>query len=455
MSSYICRICGNLSFAVKSPNETIRMVLEDLLAETGTKDTPCRTCRFLWQAISEITEGDTVHPEITYTSFDISPAEHGDRIGKGPLHGHLVPNPALGAKAATPVDLQFYTLPTDPPSPWTTIGRGYHITPNGLSDSCVSLLRSWLALCTTSQGKHTRCSTPPTPSLPTRLVHVGTATEHPRLYLTKPHEKSRFAALSHCWGGASPVRTLNRNIEDHFMALPLSSLPQTFADAIAVTRAMGLEFLWIDSLCIIQDDLQDWEREAARMAHVYANAWVTISADAATDADKGFLGPPSRMVPAYKSIPVTAPDGGDGHALERTVHVRKRGFLAEELPFHYWSVPTAGLRSGQVSGRSKLATRGWVFQERILSPRTVHFSQHEMAWECRSVCDCECSATSARTLRTTSVVKHFLDHSGDGGTTDSIVPKRATWRRDIVPAYTRLELTVPTDRLAALASLKL
>ncbi|KAK0627527.1 heterokaryon incompatibility protein-domain-containing protein [Immersiella caudata] len=431
----------------------MRIVLEDLRIESN-KAEACQTCHFLWRAIYEITESDTVHPEIRYISFDISPAEHGDRIGKGPVHGRLVPNSYIrGFNGATPTDLQFYTLPDDPPSPWQTIGLGYHIASNGLSDPCISLLRSWLDLCTTSQGKHTRCTAPSTASLPTRLIHVGTATRDPRLYLTQPHEEVRYAALSHCWGGIAPIRTLNSNIEDHFLGLPLSSLPRTFADAIAVTRAVGLQFLWIDSLCIIQNDHGDWEREAARMAHVYAGAWVTISADAATNAEEGFLGPPSRAVPGYKTIPVVVPADGDKSASEIVVHVRKRGFLAEELPFHFWSGPGEPY-SKRASGRSKLSTRGWVFQERLLSPRTVHFSQHEMAWECRSVCDCECSATSARTLRTTSVVKHFLDPSEEVVLGGKEVPSgRATWRRDIVPAYTRLDLTVETDRLPALAGL--
>ncbi|KAK4450768.1 het domain-protein [Podospora aff. communis PSN243] len=423
--------------------EEFSIVLEDLRTES-IKAKPCPTCNFLWRAISDITESDTPHLEIKYTSFDVGPAEHGGRIEKGPLHGRLVPNSYLrGFNGATPIDLQFYILPTDPPSPRATVGRGHHITSDGLSDSCVSLLRSWLALCTSSQGKHIRCAAHSSTVLPTRLIHVGTATQDSRLYITQPHEEVHYAALSHCWCGIAPVRTLISNIEDHLLSLPLLSLPRTFADAIAVTRALGLQFPWIDSLCIVQDDHRDWEREATIMAHVYVGAWVTISADAATDTEKGFLGPPSRAVPEYKTISVVLPADGDGSASKCEVHVRKRGFLAEELPFHFW-LGSNGPDSKRCAGRSKLSTRGWVFQERLLSPRTVHFSQHEMAWECRS----------ARTLRTTSVVKYFSEPLEDEDTTGKEMPnRRATWRRDIVPTYTRLDLTVATDRLPALAGL--
>lgn len=64
----------------------------------------------------------------------------------------------------------------------------------------------------------------------------------------------------------------------------LSDLPPLFQDAIIITRQLGLRYLWIDSLCIIQDSLRDWETEAAKMASIYQNSYVTISA---TDASNG------------------------------------------------------------------------------------------------------------------------------------------------------------------------
>jgi hypothetical protein len=339
------------------------------------------------------------------------------------------------------IDLILILLADDAPSPWTNIGRGYHISPSGLSPSCVSLVRQWLSLCTAAKGKHSNCTTPEVPLLPTRVVLVGDSSTPPRLYLTTPGEKGRYAALSHCWGGNVPSRTLLSNLEDHIVSLP-DNLPQTFKDAISVVRALEIKFLWIDSLCIIQDSMDDWRAESANMAHVYANAHITIAADAAADSFSGFLTAPSRQVPPQKSICYNDGQGVSSHPGPGVIHVRKRGFLAEELPFHCWASPD------KTSGRSKLSTRGWVFQERLLSPRTVHFSEHEMAWECRSLCNCECSAMSLRTLRTTSVIKHFL------------YPRQldlpafeASWRNEIIPAYTRLNLTVQTDRLPALAGL--
>lgn len=345
---------------------------------------------------------------------------------------------------------------------------------------------------------------------PKRLIHVGDANTKPRLYLPQPGAIGRFAALSYCWGENGSVRTLISNLSSHLVALP-EPLPQTIADAMAVTRALDIEYLWIDSICIIQDSPTDWAVEAAQMAHVYANAYVTISADAAADASAGFLQAPSRHAPPQHSIQVTPANDAPTPATTTneatsTIHVRARGFLAEELPFHCWdttlgitttpeplqschfpitsSSPSSPLPGGDKGGgRSRLSTRGWVFQERILSPRTIHFSVHETAWECRSLCDCECSATSARPRRTTSVVKHFLllhNHASSNhasaaarGDQDKKEPKpphampssssscnqaihapvQVSWRHNIVQAYTQLDLTVATDRLPALAGL--
>ncbi|KAF5981410.1 hypothetical protein FBULB1_4807 [Fusarium bulbicola] len=153
------------------------------------------------------------------------------------------------------------------------------------------------------------------------------------------------------------------NLEAYTVSLP-NDLPQTFQDALKVARALDIPYIWIDSLCIVQDSPEDWKHEASLMAQVYANAHVTIFADAAPDSTSGFLSPPSRKAPK------------------------------------------------------------------------------------RSVCECECSATSLRTLRTTSVMKHFL-HPQD----PDVSMTEANWRSEIVPAYTALDLTFATDRLPAIQGL--
>ncbi|RKL02350.1 hypothetical protein BFJ71_g4800 [Fusarium oxysporum] len=393
--------------------------------------TPCYTCALLWEAISTTVKEETAMPEVLYESIlvESKPPKH-----PGPMVVHLYPDPV--AHAISEKTFQLYTTDDDLSLPWDLIGQGYHIPEYGLSPSCVSLAREWLNACGHAQGKHANCTKTTISTLPTRVISVGNDRASPRLVVTEPNQQAHYAALSHCWGGSTPTMTTLSNLEAYTISLP-SDLPQTFEDALRVARALEIPYIWIDSLCIIQDSPADWEREASRMAQVYANAYMTIFADAAPDSMSGFLSPPSRKAPQRFVVPCKNDQSGSG-----VVHIRERGFLAQQLPYHTWN----SRRSG--SGQSKLSTRGWVFQERLLSPRTLHFSQNEMAWECRSVCECECSATSLRTLRTTSVMKHFL-HPQD----PDVSLAEANWRSEIVPAYTELDLTFATDRLPAIQGL--
>ena len=89
------------------------------------------------------------------------------------------------------------------------------------------------------------------------MVDVGSSDADTRLHISHTGEKSNYVALSHCWGGVVPIMTTTSTIGEFVRRLP-SEMPKTFADAIAVTRTMGQRYLWIDSLCILQDSADDW-----------------------------------------------------------------------------------------------------------------------------------------------------------------------------------------------------
>jgi len=398
------------------------------------------------------------------------------------------------------LQLQFYTPIDSDRSPWEAIGQGHNISPYGLSKNCIQFIKGWLEACTTSQGqgKHPRCTPPELSDLPSRVIDV----ELLRLHCKEPDEKARYVALSHCWGCQCPIQTTTENLDEHVLGLP--ALPPTFADAVAVTKALGIRYLWIDSLCIVQNSKEDWHAEVARMAEVYENAFFTISADAAADANEGFLRYPSRSFQPETAISYSYTNQ-DNKPTEGIIRVRERGTQAMMLPFHC-TPPNRGHppndnplnqpgdaelatpshpqppenRKQGLSGpymymirprpnpgntpspsapsapsaqfqdpdsrlpRSKLSTRGWVFQERVLAPRTLHFSQSELAWECQSTCTCECSATSVRNHLRASLLKDSL----------TVIPGRHLddrWRNEIVQEYSCLDLTVPSDRLVALS----
>jgi hypothetical protein len=147
-------------------------------------------------------------------------------------------------------------------------------------------------------------------TLPTRVVYVGDGSREPYLYETS-REDALYTALSHCWGGKKNIHltTKTADLEIRGESIPISTLPKTFADAVLLTRKLGIKYIWIDSLCIIQDDAEDWVRESARMAEVYQNAALTISADGAADGSQGLF--QTIEVPGFEeiSIPFQTPAG--------------------------------------------------------------------------------------------------------------------------------------------------
>lgn len=103
---------------------------------------------------------------------------------------------------------------------------------------------------------------------------------------------TKYVALSHCWGEQEhwpKCLTTIETLEERMSHIPWDIIPQTFRDAIIFTRQLGLEYIWIDSVCIVQNDHKDWERESMLMDSVYANAFVTFAAVASPDSRGGLL----------------------------------------------------------------------------------------------------------------------------------------------------------------------
>lgn len=160
------------------------------------------------------------------------------------------------------------------------------------ASAAIERARSWLDECMNSHPKCQHIS-PASSELPTRVLEISSVGESEvlsiRLYPNTSKEVAPYAALSYVWGGPQAFRTLQSNIASHNSQIPLSTLPQTIQDAVFCAHKLGLKYLWVDSLCIIQDSTEDREREIAHMAQIYKNAFVTISAAAAKGCQEGFL----------------------------------------------------------------------------------------------------------------------------------------------------------------------
>jgi hypothetical protein len=170
------------------------------------------------------------------------------------------------------------------------VGINSHlITLDPLLEQCLETLKFWLDDCI---NKHDGCPHNIKRQLPSRIIDVSNSSGVQEPYLladTAAMPPTAYVALSHCWGGIIPVRTSRANLASYQRALPLASLLRTFCDAVTLTRCLDFRYLWIDSLCIIQDDSDDWARELLRMGDIYRYAVLTLSAASATNRADGLL----------------------------------------------------------------------------------------------------------------------------------------------------------------------
>ena len=135
-------------------------------------------------------------------------------------------------------------------------------------ENVCDLVQRWLNEC----NAHERCMPLDDTPMPIRVLALVGDNTQPliRLIETKGRQ-GRYLALSHCWGeaGKLPLRTTSENYQKHQSSIPFNNLPKTFQDTIKFAQGMGIRYVWIDSLCIIQGDSRDWHSEAAKMGEVY------------------------------------------------------------------------------------------------------------------------------------------------------------------------------------------
>lgn len=250
--------------------------------------------------------------------------------------------------------------------------------------------------------------------LPTRVIDVCPGLGVSASLLITKGEKERYVALTHCWGGNIPCKMTTNNIDEYQKRLPMHELPQNFLDAIRVTRELGLRYLWVDALCIIQDSAADWAAEAMRMAAVYSGAAVTVSALDSPGSTAGFLRP-------------RGPSGG------RAVVTVGPGVAAYAPP------PDS---DDGISG-CVLNTRGWCLQERLLSPMLLHFGRGQMYWECRAATAQEDNANFVDIQSSFTPMRRAF---GAG----AAPPAVGDWYV-AVEEFSRRRLTYGTDKLPAMA----
>ena len=247
----------------------------------------------------------------------------------------------------------------------------------------------------------------------------------------------QYLTLSHCWGKTTYFTTTRANEAEMRQRILYDKLPLTFRHAFEVARRLGIRYLWIDSLCIIQGDGDDWAREASKMSDVYSRCYATIAAEFSENSNGGL----------YNRVSTLQDEDHFGD------HVVLSTRLADGQPNDlYISSCHIPLVDRELEGSSKLSRRGWALQERILSPRTLHFTTSQLVWECRKRYDTEGLNHHINSWYEDTTMANFrlLLQERDPQSETEILPR---WYHDVVEPYSGRELSEPSDKLMALAGL--
>lgn len=281
--------------------------------------------------------------------------------------------------------------------------------------------------------KHTCLPEMKSTPLPTRVLDVSGPDEAVVKLLVTSRQPARYTCLSHCWGDqTSIVRTTRSTLRDHVEGIRIVKLPATFRDAADFTRRLGIKYIWIDSLCIIQDSEEDWQAESARMAEIYENSYVTLAATMSTNGQGG----------CYRTTSGTERD------LELETHSDvdepTRLYLRPQLG-HFDLSPDVHI--SEQGSDFPLLKRAWVLQERLLSPRMLHFCDRELIFECRETIHCQCGEAQVQANMKAEFIRML-----ESGPSRRPARARVGWWT-LVQRYTRLRLTFDKDRLPALSGM--
>jgi hypothetical protein len=261
--------------------------------------------------------------------------------------------------------------------------------------------------------------------LPTRLLDTmpSDGGAELRLVNTRDMANTKYAALSHCWGTKTHLKTTSENLDAMLSGISLQALPKTCQDAVRVCRDLGLRYLWIDTFCIIQENESEWRYEAGRMSTVYGNAFLVLAASASYGDEGG-------MFPKRKSHYLhTVSFEWKGHDIELQLQPWREHYE------HYFA------------GEGPLSERAWAYQERILGRRVLLYHVNEIAWECNERWRCECGVGDQ-----VGASKHRYNfHEMIRSNQQSEQTLYEKWRMKIVDVYASRSLSKQTDKLPAIS----
>ena len=312
------------------------------------------------------------------------------------------------------------------------------------SDESLALMKGWLDNC---KDSHQPCITTQQLGGPKRLLQClpdGSV----RLEMQSPTQRRDYIALSYCWGDGTAVKKTKKATEgDHQRGIPSKDLPLLFQEAVALARGLDTTYLWIDSLCIIQDSKEDKEEEMMQVSNIFSGALVVVVVASAESPLDSLL----RVKPQPAQSHTWRTASLIRHKeMDLDVKFRQRDMSAHTTTDATFSTP---------AGR-----QAWCFQERLLASRCLVFRGDEVVWECRSCCLCECGGEQKHfSVRREPTMEPYrqglLPLAKHGpfqldGTLKTFPDAEAAYSfwEATVWNYSRRELKLRTDRLPAISA---
>ena len=291
--------------------------------------------------------------------------------------------------------------------------------------------RYWLQEC---ERRHPKCHLEKGSAvnlpLPTRLLEIQQVNKVRLVFGKNILANRKYVTLSHCWGKGHRVGLRQNTIRSFEGGIPTNTLSKTFQDAVKITNQLGVRYLWVDSLCIIQDDLQDLAHEITIIDRIYQGSYCNIAATQASDSEGSCFAQrdlmdvrPCKIRSTWNSEPA------------KTLYCWAPSFWDQSIE------------------ESKLISRGWVLQERVLATRVIHFAHDQMFWECLEHRACETfpgglpNQTTKLSLNPHSLRSEIIQ------ITDPTALRYSVWCKAL-NAYSHCDLTFPEkDKLTAISGL--
>lgn len=345
--------------------------------ETGLSENTCKYCRLLFDIfdaffVDEWMDWKTETVNMMQIHFGLMIQEGKPLIVNctGFIHDRYLKRARMDIEVYGDPQVAYPQIPGLP-----TMGATGFREADVRSPSCTWFIQESLRQCC---AEHPACNVPFDGFIPTRLLYVGAGERSLRLCETHTWKDSTvWVALSHCWGGSKPLSLTQETYNAFKEHIDFSKLPETFKDAITVTQMLGLSYLWIDSLCIIQGDKDDWAKEASRMAPVYSHAFVVVTTASSENPETPFLGSREEdWLPKRLQFPLS-PD------VNVPIMARKRHMLAAPLEQGLYEPPFS-LSWAELKRLGPLYDRGWCFQEAHLATRNLQFTPGAIIFECKT-----------------------------------------------------------------------